>query len=77
MKKCLGSSRADVRERATNGSDKAVPSGTFDRTRKRAVRGLGLAPTSASGTEKDIPMTCLPVLVACLLRHGVIKGKCG
>jgi len=24
------SSRADVRERATNGSERAVPSGTFD-----------------------------------------------
>lgn len=56
------SSRADVREQATNGSDKAVPTGTFDRLRKQPVRGLGLAPTSASGTEKDIPMTCLPVL---------------
>jgi len=48
-------------ETATNGSGKAMPKGTFDRSRKQSVWGLGLAPTSASGMEKDIPMTCLPV----------------
>ena len=56
------SSRADVREQATNGSEKAVPQGTFDRPLARSIRGLGYSPTSSSGTEKDIPMTCLPVL---------------
>lgn len=47
-----------MRKQATNGSGKAVPNGTFDRARKGLVGGLGLAPASSSGTEKDIPMTC-------------------
>ena len=67
------SSRADVRERATNGSGKAVPKGTFNRPRKRAVRGLGLAPTSVSEWPKGYPETLLASSVAIFTYAGTAE----
>ena len=39
----------------TNGSGKAVPKGTFDRPRKRSVRGLGQRPNKRIGNGKGYP----------------------
>ena len=59
MSKIYFPSRADVRERATAGRDKATPNGVFDRPRERPVRGLGGAQQAFRNIQKDIPETLL------------------